>query len=151
MTPTYARVMLDKTGQFWTGSDFTDLAAYLSAYTAENYPAEKILQIKCECGSTELRIQLDDDEGCARRTCNDCGESRFVADSGEYWDDAAPGDGQCPCGHEVFNLGVGYSHREDGDIRWITVGARCVECGVLGAYVDWKIDYSPTAHLYEPS
>jgi hypothetical protein len=27
--------------------------------------------------------------------------------------------------------------------KWITVGARCASCGMLGAYVDWKIDYAP--------
>jgi hypothetical protein len=47
---------------------------------------------------------------------------------------------------------VGFSHGyvvERGlEVRWITVGVRCASCGVLGAPVEWKIDYAPTAHLY---
>jgi hypothetical protein len=57
------------------------------------------------------------------------------------------GGAQCPCGDEAFEVGVAFSLREDGDVRWITVGGLCVACGVLGAYADWKIDYSPTDHL----
>ena len=47
----------------------------------------------------------------------------------------------------AFGIGVAFSLRDDGDVRWITVGGRCVACGGLGAYTDWKIDYSPTNHL----
>jgi hypothetical protein len=43
---------------------------------------------------------------------------------------------------------VAFSHRDDTSIKWITVGARCGACGILGAAADWKIDYSPSEHLY---
>ena len=49
---------------------------------------------------------------------------------------------------EVFQVAVAFAHREDKSLKWVTVGLRCVACGVLGAYADWKIDYEPTAHLY---
>lgn len=55
----------------------------------------------------------------------------------------------CPCGVKLFELAVAFSHRDDGTVKWITVGRRCVDCGILGAAVDWKIDYFPTAHLYD--
>jgi hypothetical protein len=77
-----------------------------------------------------------------------CGASAFLCDSEEYWDDADPDDAACPCGGEVLEIGVAFSLRDDGDVRWITVGGRCVACGVLGVYTDWKIDYSPTGHLF---
>ena len=35
----------------------------------------------------------------------------------------------------------------DHEIRWISVGLRCLTDGTLGVYTDWKIDYTPTAHL----
>jgi hypothetical protein len=73
-----------------------------------------------------------------------CARQAFIADSDEYSDKAAPGGAQFPCAEEAFELGVAFSLREGGDVRWITVGGRCVACGILGAYVDWKIDYSPT-------
>jgi hypothetical protein len=36
----------------------------------------------------------------------------------------------------------------DDEVRWVSVGLRCVEDGVAGVYVDWKIDYAPTSHLF---
>jgi hypothetical protein len=36
----------------------------------------------------------------------------------------------------------------DGSIRWVYLALRCVHDGVLGVYADWKIDYSPSDHLY---
>jgi hypothetical protein len=139
--------MIDKTGTWWTGASFDDLREYLVEYTAESYPAGPIAQSSCTCGAHAFAVRFDPDEGCAQRRCHACGEEAFIADSEELWDDADPVEAQCPCGAEAFELGVAFSLRDDGDVRWITVGGRCVACGVLGAYVDWKIDYSPTDHL----
>lgn len=35
----------------------------------------------------------------------------------------------------------------DDEVRWVSVGLRCLTDGTLGVYTDWKIDYTPTAHL----
>ena len=139
--------MIDRSGQWWRGTEFDDLATYLREFTAQGYPAGPVAQSTCECGRRVFRLELDDEEGCARRTCSTCGRAAFIADSAEYWDEADPGDAQCRCGEEGFEVGVAFSLRDDGDVRWITVGGRCVACGLLGAYADWKIDYSPTDHL----
>jgi len=139
--------MIDKSGEWWTGDKFQDLATYLHEFTAQGYPAGHIAQSICECDGRVFRLEVDDEEGCARRTCTTCGHAAFIADSAEYWTDADPGPAECPCGDDAFEVGVAFSLREDGDVRWITVGGRCVACGVLGAYADWKIDYSPTQHL----
>jgi hypothetical protein len=139
--------MIDRSGEWWKGTGFDDLAEFIQESTAQSYPADPVLQSTCECGATAFSLKLDDDEGCACRTCTSCGRTAFIADSAEYWDEADPGDAKCPCGEETFEIGVGFSLREAGDVRWITVGGRCVACGILGAYVDWKIDYSPTDHL----
>jgi hypothetical protein len=140
--------MIDRTGPWWKGENFDDLVAYLREFTSQNYPAERFAQSLCRsCGETTFALELDDEQGCARRRCYACGTVEFIGDSAEVWDEAEPAEAACPCGNESFELGVAFSLRSDGDIRWITVGARCTACGVLGAYVDWKIDYSPTDHL----
>lgn len=82
-----------------------------------------------------------------QRGCDACGATAFIADSKEYWEDAEPGEAACPCGSERFETGVAFSIRDDGEVCWVTVGARCMSCGVLGVYADWKIDYSPSDHL----
>ncbi|SPL94568.1 unnamed protein product [[Actinomadura] parvosata subsp. kistnae] len=46
---------------------------------------------------------------------------------------------------------MGFALRGDGEVRWVSVGLRCLRDGSLGVYADWKIDYSPTAHLLEPA
>jgi hypothetical protein len=140
---------IDTSGEWWKGIDFSDLAEYIRIYTEDGYPAEKIIQCKCQCGAGVFRLEADPDEGCAKRICAACGSEAFVCDSEEYWDDAEPIRCVCPCGGELFELGVGFSFREDGDVKWITVGERCVSCGALGSFVDWKIDYGPTEHLFE--
>ncbi|MBN2193608.1 MAG: hypothetical protein JW751_12395 [Polyangiaceae bacterium] len=43
---------------------------------------------------------------------------------------------------------MGFSHHDDGSIKWVTVGTRCVACGILGVPAEWKIDYEPSDHLY---
>jgi hypothetical protein len=35
----------------------------------------------------------------------------------------------------------------DDEVRWISVGLRCLADNTLGVYTDWKVDYLPTAHL----
>jgi hypothetical protein len=141
---------IDRTGRWWTGTDFADVAQYLREYTARGYPADEIVQRVCTCGHTGFRLDGDPDEGCVRRTCASCRARAFIGDSGDYWDDAEPVTLACRgCRGGVFEVGVAFSKRDDGDVRRITVGERCLRCGVLGSFVDWKIDHSPTAHLLE--
>lgn len=71
----------------------------------------------------------------------------YLADSAEYADEAELDDCACPCGGEVFNVGLGFALFDDGDVRWISIGLRCIQDGTLGVYADWKIDYSPTDRL----
>lgn len=46
-----------------------------------------------------------------------------------------------------FNVRIGFDRRENGDVRWVYEGERCVNCGTLGSFLDWKIDYGPTAEM----
>lgn len=53
----------------------------------------------------------------------------------------------CPCGGEEFEAAVAFSLGDDGSVRWVTLGLRCVGDGFSAVYADWKIDYSPADHL----
>jgi hypothetical protein len=145
-------VAIDESGTWWRGENIDDLVEYLERYTAEGYPATDVRESVCgTCGGRVFGLRADQDEGCARRTCRACGNQTFLVDSDEYWSDAAPKTCRCPCKSLDFNIAVGFSFRDDGSVRWVTVGERCVKCGVLGSFVDWKIDYSPTVHLLDRS
>ena len=144
-----ARV-IDKSGAWWKGENFDDLTEFVIEFTSQNYRANEIRQSVCKgCGGERFGLWADDDEGCAERVCRDCGAREFVADSEEYWEDANAGDAACPCGAQDFQIAVGFSLNESGEINWISVGCRCFACGVLGVYVDWKVDYEPSRHLLD--
>ena len=138
---------IDKSGEWWKGTEFGDIDEYLRDITADGYPADEIIQSVCTCGQTVFQLEVDDTEGCARRTCAACGTQTLICDSEEFWDEAESVEVVCPCRGLRFEVGVAFSKYEGGDVRWITIGRRCVECGVLGSPVDWKIDYGPTDHL----
>ncbi|MEV8537112.1 hypothetical protein [Streptomyces sp. NPDC051211] len=94
---------------------------------------------------------LVNDRG-AERECSGCGSRAFIADSEEYWEedsweDEASGPAGCPCGSGVFEAAVAFSLGDDGSVRWVTVGLRCIKDRGCGVYSDWKIDYGPTDHL----
>jgi hypothetical protein len=138
---------IDRTGRWWKGKTFDDLAEYLRQFTAGSYPVTTIVRCSCGCGGGAFRLRADSDEGGVERTCVACGLIHLVCDSEEYWDTAEPRRVTCPCRATVYEVAVGFALREDGDVRWITVGNRCVKCGVLASCADWKIDYAPTSHL----
>jgi hypothetical protein len=140
-------MVIDTSGPWWRGNQFDDLVEYLRLLSAEGYPASDIRQSTCSCGGVVFRLYADADEGCAQRECVRCSARSFIGDSADYWEKATPTLALCPCGAEEAELAVGFSDRANGEVRWITVGQRCVQCGVLASSVDWKIDYAPTNHL----
>jgi hypothetical protein len=103
----------------------------------------------CTCAGDKFRVRVDDDEGYAARTCISCDTTHLIFDSAEVLDDARPGDATCPCGGETFNAAAGFAPFDEGEIRWVYLGLRCVADGVLGCYADWKIDYVPSTQLFE--
>jgi hypothetical protein len=44
-------------------------------------------------------------------------------------------------------VAVGFSLRDGGDVRWISIGLRCLTDNTLGVYADWNINYGPSGHL----
>jgi hypothetical protein len=51
------------------------------------------------------------------------------------------------CRKRIFELSVGvHRYREvddsiSDDVRWIYIGCRCVSCGLVGCYADWKNEF----------
>ncbi|GHJ47815.1 hypothetical protein Cs7R123_51570 [Catellatospora sp. TT07R-123] len=130
------------------GKTFADLAAFLR--TTDGYPTHEVRECVCACAAREFAVAVQSDEQAVRRTCLACGEDAFIADSGEHWDAGAePEYFGCPCGGERFTAAVGFSLHDDGDVRWLTLGLRCLDCDSMGVYEDWKIDYGPSGHLLD--
>ena len=140
-----------RSGEWWKGSCFDDLAEYIVALETEGYSIGRVLQARCSCGHTVFGLQADWRQGCALRTCASCGKATFICDSEEYWkeEETEPETVKCVCGGEKLEIGVGFSFRDENEIRWITVGHRCVTCGTLASYVNWKINYGPSIQLLD--
>jgi hypothetical protein len=143
-------VTVDKSGKHWRGTEAGDLDELLDAYSAREHPVGRTVHSRCaNCGSAAFGLRVDDEQGYADRRCLSCGTVSLMLDSEDTADEAAPEDCACPCGGEAFELAAGYALRDDGDVRWVYVGARCLADGTLGVYTDWKIDYGPTDQLFE--
>jgi len=139
---------IDTSGQYWRGEDLADLTDYLHEFQAGGYPVVDVVESVCaNCTGRNFRLTADDEEGCAQRVCVTCGAAAYIADSAEHADDADLQPCECPCGGDTFAVAIGFARRSDQEVRWISVGLRCLADGTLGVYADWKIDYSPTSHL----
>ncbi len=117
------------------------------AYQEDGYEVTHVVESVCGgCGGRSFEVQVTEEQAM-RRTCLGCGLAEFIADSDEHWDDEDAAECACPCGGEEFAAALGLSCRPDGEVRWVTVGLRCLGCDLCGVYEDWKIDYSPSRHL----
>lgn len=139
--------MIDERDDFWYGDSPGDIVGYLKAYSGN----EKIdvKEIICrECAGARLFLNIDSDEGVVQVICAECGHSGYLLDSVEYLEDAELEEGVCPvCGDKIYNIGIGFTRRKNGDVRDVYIGARCTGCGVLGCYGEWGVNYSPTAEM----
>jgi len=144
-------VALTKRGEFWFGKEAKDIHEFLKMYSENGYKVEEFRLASCKCSGQVFLLYADDTEGAAKRVCVACDHAHFVGDSEEYWDEADPDMFACPeCEGEHSNIGVGFAfYQSSEDIRWLYVGCRCVDCGLVGVFADWKIDYSPSKQLLE--
>ncbi|GAB3652174.1 hypothetical protein GCM10027589_09440 [Actinocorallia lasiicapitis] len=140
---------IDIDGEWWKGDSAADIADYLEELAPGGYPIHAARPSRCkDCSGTVFCIELDAGGVCARRTCVACGLLAYLLDSDEYWmaddDGSGPEKIGCPCGSDRFECTIGFSFLEgDGEVRWVSVGVRCVEDGVLGCCSDWQIRYGP--------
>ncbi len=142
--------MIDTSGEWWTGDDCPDIAEYLREYAAEGYPVDHVAESVCvACDGRSFRLQVNalSHDG-ARRTCVTCGDAAFIADSEDYWEEDAVERVRCPCGADRFQIAVGFALRDSkDDVKWISIGTRCLADGILASPIDWKISYGPSLHL----
>ncbi len=139
--------MIDTSGEYWRGSEPADVAEYLRAYTEEE--TLDVKPVLCSaCGSHELLQIGDQDEGALQVKCTSCGTKKLLLDSAEYWKEVSHRTIKCGvCKAKAFNVAVGFSRRDNGQVRWVWIGARCTSCHTLGSAFDWKIDYEPTDEM----
>ncbi|WP_250038263.1 hypothetical protein [Paractinoplanes maris] len=143
---------IKKAGKFWRGDNLGDLVTYIQKHQAGGYPVQHAREVTCSrCRQGTFRILVDDEEGCALAICLNCRTETPVADSADHLEEADLGECACPCGGETFSAAVGFAMTAGDEVRWISLGLRCLTDGVLGVYTDWKIDYAPTAHLLTTS
>jgi hypothetical protein len=143
---------IDTSGKWWKSSAPEDLDEYLRALTAGGYRATEFRLSQCQCGGIRFFLEVEPDEGVAKRICEKCSTVHFICDSDEHWeDDLKMKKYKCiTCKSKVTNIGVGFAFYEDtAEIHWLYVGNRCAECGTLGSMVDWKIGFEPSRYLLE--
>ena len=130
--------------------DFTSLVEYVKDFRAGGHSIDTVTESVCAgCGGRVFEIGVDDEVGCAERLCVACDDAVLIADSADHWPEAEPVQCECPCGGTEFAIVVGFAPvgGGSGDVRWVSIGLRCVRDGMTGVYTDWKIDYSPSGHL----
>jgi hypothetical protein len=142
-------VAIDTSGRWWRGSQGEDIEAYLAAYTAESYGMKHYRACICACGSTEFSVERDAADQ-ARRKCAGCGTLHYIADAEEDWEPGLAKRYKCiECKSPRCNVGVGYAGYDDDatGIKWIYVGVRCAQCGILGCFAEWKVALSDALDL----
>lgn len=134
---------LTKKGKFNYGDGYPDLQDEIRDYSRRNrYPATQFANAFCSCGGSVFQVKLDEEEGVAVRICLACGLEHAVGDSKEYLDDATLEECECPCCSASFEMSVGLAlYADSSDVKWIYLGLRCVECGLVACYGDWKNEY----------
>lgn len=133
---------LEKRGKYWYGDTQADIPAEIARYSGNNYPAEHFAGCVCRCGSRTFRLALDDTEGAAVHRCASCEFEHPIGDSEEYLPGANLGECECPCGSGLFEIAAGVALYEGSeDVRWLYVGCRCVACGLVACYGDWKNEH----------
>lgn len=125
-----------------------ELRRSIEEFAAGGYGVERVAFSVCTCGNETFAVVLEDEVGVAATICTVCEEEAALADSDDHFDDVEEvQQAECSCGNDEFRVAVGFALDPDGEVRWVSVGLRCTADSVAGVYVDWKIDYRPTAHL----
>ena len=100
-----------------------DIRDELIRYSKLNgYVAEHFADAKCNCGSTQFKLVMDENAGVAVRLCQSCGDEHGMGDSDDYADEAELNISECTCGGDLFEITVGVSFYADSeDVRWLYV------------------------------
>jgi hypothetical protein len=154
---------VDDSGEWWTGSEPSDIECYLAEYTSseECYPATALWPVTCLCESDRFRLSRAG--SITRRICTGCGQIRYISREGgsSGWEEATEEEGveECSCvGCNASDVNVclgfaDYSHHPGfaddpgaplpDAVLWFYVGVRCTKCGILGCFNDSKVGWGP--------
>ena len=137
-----------KNEEYLRGSRADDIIWYINDYSEDLIDKTELVSCK-NCRLDNFSVTIGDAEGTIEVECTYCKEKRFLIDGKEY-----PADYcetvkvKCPeCNSTEFNVGVGFGHRNDNDMKWAYIGARCTNCGLLGCPVDCGVNDSPPDEL----
>ncbi|HEY1098752.1 MAG TPA: hypothetical protein VGF99_07480 [Myxococcota bacterium] len=117
------------------------LVACLLDHKAGGYAPTHVVVPTCSCGTAQRRftVLIDDEVGVAVRVCAACGDEHGMGDADDFFDEAEPGECECPCGGGVFDVAAALAAYDDGvGLRWVSIGLRCVACDTVACYGDWK-------------
>ena len=140
--------MIDKSKKYWTGDSAKDISEWLRLYTGDD--SLDVKSVICHtCGGDSFELRVDQNESAIQVKCTACGTKKILLDCGDIWADAKPRLRKCSVckTSKSYNVKVGFVRRENGCVKWVYIGNRCTECGTLGSYLDWKIDYEPTDEM----
>jgi hypothetical protein len=134
---------LSKKGKYWYGTEIADTRTEIVRFSRLNeYEAVKFAQANCSCGGVLFRLDSDEEEGAAKRTCVACGAITLMGDSAEYAAEASFDDHSCMCGHAEFALTSAVALYPDSkDVRWYYIGCRCPKCSLVGVFAHWKCEF----------
>jgi hypothetical protein len=152
---------------FWTGaqpleapqpSEASDIKAYLADYTAEDeaYPATEFYLVVCPCGSDRYRLLRAG--SITRRTCENCGQVRYVCRDGDpiHWEEASDIEVLQPyqcleCKAAAAHLCLGFARNPENpeldSIKWFYLGATCCQCGAHCCFSDGKVNRGPMSRV----
>ena len=133
---------LTKKDKYWYGTDLTDLRLEMDRYSAAiGCPAEKFADSVCTCGHNVFRLESDELQGAARRTCASCGWVHLMGDSDDYAVTAEFDFHECICDAQAFLITSGVAlYASSNDVRWYYIGCMCTRCNLVGVFADWKCE-----------
>jgi hypothetical protein len=145
-------------GEWWIGSETKDIEEYLTAYTQGEgyYPCSVFREVVCPCDCDEFKLERA--SSVTQRTCKRCGREQYICRELGDWEEAVAEENpekfvcvQCKC--QLTNLVVGFAGYDDDKsldaVKWFYVGTRCVNCGILGCFNEWKIGVAPASEVYK--
>lgn len=142
------QVAITKRDEYWYGENHADIRTELTRYSElHHYPIDHFTNVRCECGADIFLFATDEQAGVAERFCPNCEHEHLMGDSSEYVEEAELSQHTCLCDGGQFQLVAGvhcYRESDDSpsnDVRWLYLGARCIACGLVGCFADWKNEY----------
>ena len=136
-------------GRSSRAEDADDLRAWLTRLPGGPVVDETLVLTCGQHGDdrpTWMYVEADKASGVARRRCLQCGFAVSALDSGSRW--TFPAMWCCgSCGHSIAEVAAGLSVPDGTHVRWVVLGARCVECGEVDGLTDLVLEDVPLASV----